>query len=359
MTASEFGLRKLCRNVSTQPLGVTCRSTGAARNGQGTMPGTLGSDMRQLNGLRRAVEYGATFLDTSDSYGCGHAERLIGRFLREHADDELRLSSKVGQVRGSAPHPYAGRHIHHQFEQTLENLYAEHLDLYVLESFDFGPGDRYLGTAIDQMRVLRQLGSIRAIGMRGPHVDHGTSLGEAVARAERFLYLFPLIRPDVVWTPFNALTPTVSLYGEDLFAFTARRGVGLVLADPLAHGLLAGQARLTTPRRPTQRDPPPAGPGFTPRPMEAITSGLRILRDRFGAAPGTPTRLALLSCLQRSANCVVVFDVTSERQVDENFACLGAPLADDELAFVDETYARMRAALHQETEHRPVQQARV
>ena len=88
---------------------------------------------------------------------------MLGRLLHEYPNNGLLVSSKVG----SAPHAYAGRHIHHQFQQTQENLYVEELDLYVLDSWDFGPQDRYLGTAIDQMQTLREVGAIWAIGMGG------------------------------------------------------------------------------------------------------------------------------------------------------------------------------------------------
>ncbi|KAB7835496.1 aldo/keto reductase [Streptomyces mobaraensis] len=343
MTAHDLGPRHLCRGILTHPLGLHCQ----------VQPDHIATG-RLLDGLLRAVEQGATFLDTADSYGCGHSERVIGRFLREYPDLPLRLSSKVGQVRGTAPHAFAGRHIHHQLEQSLENLYAEHLDLYVLDSFDFGRGDRYLGNAIDMMRTLRDLGSIKAIGMRGPHMDYAASPAQRKARAERFLYLFRLIKPDVVWTRFNAFTPAILLEGEDLFSFTARHGVGLVLAAPLAHGALTGRAgegvSSSRPVLPDLTRP-------TPRLTERVAEGLHTLQQRFGDAPGTLTRLALRWCLQRGDHCVVVVGFSSEAQVQENYNCLGDALTGHELAAVDEVYARFRAALQEEPERHPAHEA--
>ncbi|MEU0689834.1 aldo/keto reductase [Streptomyces uncialis] len=308
-----------------------------------------------LEGLHAAVGCGATFLDTSDSYGCGRSERVIGRFLREYPDTNLHLSSKVGRIRGSAPHPYAGRHIHHQLEQSLENLYAEHLDLYTLESFDFGPGDRYLGTAIEMLRALRDVGSIRAIGLRGPYAAYDASPAEWAAQAERFHFLFRLVRPDVVWTRFNAFTPCPLLDGEDLFSFTARRGTGLVLSAPLAHGALTGQLA----DAPLGRMGQHARAGLTPLVLELVENGLRALRRHFGTAEGTLARVALRSALQRGDHCVVVAGFGSAEQVAENYGCLGAPLTDEELAVVDEVYAGLRAGLQKLFEGRPVQAVRV
>lgn len=330
MPASDLGDRHLSRGLLVHPLGVTCASE---RDHSTPEDGDL------IDGLRCAVAHGATLLDTADSHGNGHAERVIGRFLRECPDDApLQLSSKVGHVRGSAPHPYAGRHIHHQYEQSVENLYVEGIDIYSLDSFDFGPGDRYLGTAIDTMHTLRKLRSIQAIGMRGPCVDYTASPQQMAAHVERFLYLFRLIKPDVIWTPFNALTPSLLLEDEDLFTFTAKRGVGLLLAAPLAHGILTGQPS-------TDAAFWRSIGGFEPQVAETMTSGFRALRARFGTAPGTLTRVALRFGLQRGEHCAVVAGFSNERQVAENYNCLAGPLTQDELAFLDEVYADFRVCI--------------
>jgi aryl-alcohol dehydrogenase-like predicted oxidoreductase len=345
MAAPDLAPRELCHGVVTHPLGVSVGRFGVDVGKSNRRAGV--SDAHFLDGLRRAAQYGMQFMDTADFYGFGHSERVIGRFLREYPDEQFLLSSKVGLVRGSAPHPYAGRHIHHQLEQTLDNLYLEHLDLYFLESFDFGEGDRYLGTAIDQMRTLRQLGFIKAIGMRGPDAAYAASPAERAARAKRFLHLFRLIRPDVVWTRFNAFTPVVPLDGEeDLFSFAAREGSGLVLAAPFAHGLLTGKSLASARQRPAQSSQGMPGWQGAPRAFETIASGLRALRDRFGDARGALTRVALRYCLQRTDRCVVVFGFTNGQQVAENYQSLGAPLTVAELAFVGEVYARMGAALN-------------
>ncbi|MFE7114471.1 aldo/keto reductase [Streptomyces sp. NPDC057654] len=344
MAVPDLAPRHLGRGLYVHPLGVNCGAIGASADEQTPeLNGQLPNDERYLHGLRRAVEHGATLVDTADAYGQGHSERVVGQLLREQPAATLQVSSKVGRLRGSAPHPYADRHIHHQFQQTLENLYIEELDVYILDSFDFGPDDRYLDTAIEQMRTLRQLGLTKAIGMRGPYASYGASPAERAAQSERFLHLFHLIRPDVIWTRFNALTPAISIDGEDLFTFTARRGTGVILAAPLAHGFLTGktvprtEARLDRYGRRTTRT------AFTPRIVEAIDSGLQLLREYFGDAPGTLPRLALRSCLQRADHCAVVVGFRNEVQVSESFRCLGAALTDTELGLLDEVYAQMRA----------------
>ncbi|MFJ1742576.1 aldo/keto reductase [Streptomyces microflavus] len=308
--------RHLGLGLLAHPLGVNLSACG--------LPGGRTRDEDDgpfLDGLRRAVELGANLLDAADYYGAGRAERLLGRLLREYPDRALLTSSKVGRIRGSAPHAYADRHIHHQLQQTLENLYVEALDLYTLASWDFGPQDRYLGPAIEQMRALREVGAIRAIGMRGPYVPTDAAPAERAACAERFLYLFRLIRPNVIWARCNALTPAITLEGEDLLTFTARHGVGVILAAP-------GDLGLRT--------------ALSPASIEVEPGGLESLRARFG--PGTLTRLALLSSLQRVDHCVTVVGYSNKDQVEESFRSLAGPaLTAVELRLLEDAYAQVRA----------------
>ncbi|MEU3046778.1 aldo/keto reductase [Streptomyces sp. NPDC006984] len=355
MTAFDSTKRHLGQGLFAHPLGVNCGAIGVSEDPHQAET----SDGHFLDGLRRAVELGANLFDTADCYGAGHAERMLGRLLREHPDENLVTSSKVGHIRGSAPHPYAGRHIHHQLQQTLENLYAEELDLYTLDSWDFGPQDRYLGSAIEQMRTLRDVGAVRAIGMRGPYVPYGATPAEREACAARFLRLFRIIRPNIVWTRFNALTPVISLEGEDLFAFTARHGAGVILGAPLAHGLLTGRA----PRNPMPDHGSAVRPtgraSLTPEQVARVTAGLQPLRVHFGSEPGTLTRLALLSCLQRADHCAAVVGFTTKAQLEESFGCLSGPaLTASELEVIDRAYAQIRADLERQSRPRLPQPVR-
>lgn len=194
--------RRLCRDLLLHPLGI-----GSGTSRWISPSSSLLDDGQVLDGLRRAVELGASFVDTADSHGDGHAERLIGKVLREYRGHHVQVASKFGSLRGSAVHPYAGPRVRHQLEQTLENLYLEELAVYTLDSYDFGPGDRYLDSAVEQMHAMRELGQIKAVGLRGP-----TST-DPMPTVHRFRELFDLIRPDVVWTQANGLLPPAVLEG--------------------------------------------------------------------------------------------------------------------------------------------------
>ncbi|WP_446040128.1 aldo/keto reductase [Streptomyces sp. SID1121] len=325
MVPKDLTHRPVTRGLFLSPLGV---GTGTSRWASAAVQP---DDALLLDGLRRAVQFGVGFIDTADSHRCGHAERLVGKVLKENPGHKMQVSSTVGRVRGSAPHPYAGPRVRHQLEQTLENLYLDELAVYTMESYDFGNGDRYLGPVVEQMRVLRELGQIRAIGLRGPD-------GRSSARfIHRFLYLFDQIRPDVVWTQASGLLPLADLGdGEDLGAFTSRRSVGLLIASPLANGVLAG-------RRPRME-------GMAADRVEAqtsaITQGLAVLSDRFGPSADALLRVALRFLLHQAQNAVVVVGLGDALQVGRYFDCLGRPLCPTDLTVIEEVFHRIRSTMN-------------
>ncbi|MFD4830633.1 aldo/keto reductase [Streptomyces uncialis] len=316
--------RQLARGLWTRPLGLHCARLGDSVTGRD-------GDARSLAALRRGIECGATLVDTSDSYGHGRSERLVGRLLREFPE-ALHLVSKVGHLRGSAPHPYAGKRIQHQLEQTLDNLYTDRVDVYVLDSHDFGPQDRYLDLVAEQMRTLRELEYIGAVGLRGPHAPYGAGPTERKAAEDRFAAVFRAIRPDVVWTRCNVLLPVSQVEGEDLVAFTRRHGVGLILASPLAHGLLVGGTgadRLLS--------------GLAGSARDTVCGRLAALHQRFGDAPRWLVRMALRWCLQRAAHAVTVIGFSTAQQVEEAFTGLGPPLSEEELRVWEEFSVTLRS----------------
>ncbi|MER5984187.1 aldo/keto reductase [Streptomyces sp. NPDC001787] len=324
MLPHDLPRRPVAPGLLLKPL---CVGTGTSRWSTST---SRPDDEKLLDGLRCAVESGVELVDTADSHLHGHAERLVGKILKENRGHRVQVSSTVGRVLGSAPHPYAGPRVRHQLEQTLENLYLAELAVYTLESYDFGNGDRYLAPVVEQMRTLRDLGQIRAIGLRGPD---GCSSPRDV---RRFRELFDEIRPDVVWTRANGLLPLPDIGdGEDLGTFTDRHGVGLLIASPLANGVLAG-------RRPRMES---RAADQAAKEIAAIDHGLAVLADRFGPSADARLRVALRFILHQAQNAVVAVGVGDRTEVSRYFECLDGPLCATDLAVIEEVFQLIRNAM--------------
>jgi aryl-alcohol dehydrogenase-like predicted oxidoreductase len=328
-------------------LGVGCWAIGGPAVNLGLPMGwSTADDDASLRGLARAFELGATLFDTADVYGLGHSERLLGRFLQQVPREQVVVCSKVGYFRGTAANAYQPLHLRHQLEQTLENLGTDYLDVYFLHNFDFGTGDAYLPAAIEQVRGFQAAGLVRAVGMRGPHrlaTERLTTPKAArVDKHARFREVFALVRPEVLAVRFNLLTPDDP---DDIFAFAARHGTGVLINKPLAQGLLTG--KYDPARRPI------FGPGdhrlrkrwFTRQGLGLVHEGLVPLRQRFGERPQDLVRVALRYCLQRAEGAAVLVGFTTPEQVEMNLTCLDAPLTDDELTFVAAAMGELRARL--------------
>jgi aryl-alcohol dehydrogenase-like predicted oxidoreductase len=114
--------------------------------------------------LRRAVELGVNFIDTSDAYGPDVSERLIGEALAPYAKGVV-IATKGGLTR-QGPNKWlpVGRpeYLTQQVEMSLRRLKLERLDLWQLHRIDPKvPVEESLGA----VTTLQQEGKIRHIGL--------------------------------------------------------------------------------------------------------------------------------------------------------------------------------------------------
>src|SRR5215475_2699508 len=93
------------RALGTQGLSVTAIGLGCM-----SLSGIYGAanDPQSEHLIRRAVELGIDHLDSSDMYGWGHNEELVGRAI-QGLRDRIVLATKFGQVRREGQNGVDGR----------------------------------------------------------------------------------------------------------------------------------------------------------------------------------------------------------------------------------------------------------
>ncbi|MFE9968661.1 aldo/keto reductase [Streptomyces sp. NPDC005525] len=308
------------------------------------------ADDSAVDALLSAHALGATVYDTSDTYGLGHSQRLLGRMLAQVPRESVRITCTVGAFKGTGLNAYSSLTLHGQVEQSLENLGVSCLDVLTLHHTDFGPRDRYLEEALETLQALREMGSIKAVGLRGPTrlvANSATACGVGDREsAARFAYLFQRLGPDVICTPFNALIPPPAPEtvdgedDEDIFSFARRHRVTTMICKPLAQGLLTGAYAPGT-----VFGPGDVRSGITAPVLEAVKEGLQPLRDRFGSAAGDLVHIALRYCLKRCPDSIVLAGFTSSQQVISNYEGLSSELSDEDDDFADSAYGALRRAL--------------
>jgi methylglyoxal reductase len=335
-------------NIRVSALGAGCWPLGGPDENLGMPMGWSEiDDATAFAALERAFQRGVTLFDTADVYGHGRSERRLAGLIAQVPRNDVVLTSKVGYFAGTAAHGYDPRHMRHQLEQSLQNLGIDFLDIYFLHHQDFGPDDRYLDGAVQAMRNFQAEGLVRAIGMRGPHrfaLDRLTTQphlrGDKIAR---FRGLFHTVNPDILAVRDNLLTPADRSAG--IFALADAHQCGVLVNKALGQGLLTGSYR---PGR--QRI---FGPGdhrgrkrwFGPQAAAVISAGIDELREVVGSETVALIRIALWSCLSRSAHAAVLVGFTSVEQADMNFGCLREPPDAGTVAAAREIMSRVQAKL--------------
>lgn len=116
------------------------------------------NDEKEIAGIRAAVEYGVTHIDTAEIYGGGHCEELVRQGIEGYDRSKLIITTKVlpGMDGG-----YDG--VLRACEASLTRLGMDYLDLYLLHRFP------HPGTPIKEvMRAMDRLvdeGMVKDIGV--------------------------------------------------------------------------------------------------------------------------------------------------------------------------------------------------
>lgn len=330
-------------NADVSVIGAGCWTIGGPVTNRGTPIGWDDVDPdAAFAGLVHALERGVTLYDTADVYGLGHSERLLGRLLRLVPRQDLTISSKVGYFAGTARHAYHPAQMRAQLATTLDNVGTDHLDIYFLHSSDFGPDDRYLLDAADLMQTWRAQGVIHAVGMRAPHrfaEEWAATDGPQAAETRRWLHLYDQVRPDVITTRYNLLSPLYADHETDIFRFARRDGLGVLIKQVLGQGLLLQAGSDPDQRQYSTGDHRRADPTFTPDNRRQLHARLAPLRHRYGPSPANMARLCVQYALHHSPDAAILVGFRNAEQIDTVLAALDHPLHADDIT-------QIRAVLH-------------
>ncbi len=301
--------------------------------------------------LYLVFKLGINIFDTADVYGLGKSERLIGWLVRKLKRegikrDELVIISKVGYFFGTAPHGYYPLHMKHQLEMSLDNLKTSYIDIYFFHHHDFGPKDKYLYKAVRLMKEFKRKGLIHFIGLRGPHQFLPSRKSKKASLEElfdRFFYLAEIIDPDIISVKYNMLDTEIDDYRIDIFRWAKERGIGIVIYEPLAHGLLTNKYNPTNPPKFSDQDHRSRKFWFTKEGIQIISSTLRILGRKFNCKTTEDyVHLALRFCLSRCDSAVIFVGFKNKQQVKENFSVSEKPLTEKEIQTIRKIFSTVK-----------------
>lgn len=262
-----------------------------------------------LRALAAALDRGINFYDTSDFYGQGRSEELIGEAFAGRRT-EVVIASKAGLLGDGTKTDFSAAHLRGALEASLKRLRTDYVDLYQLHS----PPPEAIGEdVVSTLDLLRQHGKIRAYGLSARSPE------EAKAALER--HAFPVLQVN-----FNLIDSRAVDCG--LFELAARAGAGIVARTPLSFGFLTG-------RYPADGDfhANDHRRRWSPEQRALWAEAPALFRKMVEKTPGqTAAQFALRYCLSRAGVSSAIPGMLTPAQVEENAAAADLPpLADDEL----------------------------
>jgi aryl-alcohol dehydrogenase-like predicted oxidoreductase len=265
--------------------------------------------------IHRALDLGVTFLDTSDVYGDGHNEELVGEAIAGRRD-EVQLATKFSLSRDGAGMRIDGRpeNVRASAEASLRRLRVDVIDLYYQHRVD---PQVPIEDTVGAMAELVQAGKVGHLG-----------LSEASAAS---------LRRAAAVHPIAALQSEWSLWTRDLegeVLATARNlGIGIVPFSPLGRGFLTGA--ITSPADFDEDDFRRGHPRFT---GEAFAANLRLVeavREMAAQKGVSPGQLALAWVMGQGRDVVPIPGTKRRRYLEENAGAAAVELSADDLARLD------------------------
>jgi aryl-alcohol dehydrogenase-like predicted oxidoreductase len=299
--------RKLGNSTLTVfPIGLGCMSLSGAYG--------KGDDAESIKVVHHAIDNGVNFLDSSDMYGWGHNETLLGKALTGGRRDKVVLATKFGQTQqpGGA-NGVNGRpeYVKQACEASLQRLGVDEIDLYYQHRVDPSvPIEETVGA----MGELVKAGKVRAIGLC-------EAKPETIKRAHE---IHPLA---AVQSEYSLL---YRQHAEETLATTRPLGIAYVAYSPLGRSLLTGSVKSAS------DIPEGDGRGRHPRfAGDNLAHNLQLAAaiEAMAKAKGcTPGQVALAWLLAQDSDIVPIPGTKRSARVDENVAATSVSLSADEAA---------------------------
>jgi aryl-alcohol dehydrogenase-like predicted oxidoreductase len=298
--------------LAHRALGTGGLSVSAIGLGCMSLSGIYGSadDAASEDLIRHAIDRGVDHFDSSDMYGWGHNEEVLGRALKGRRDQVV-LATKFGQTqRPGQSNGVNGRpeYVMAACEASLKRLGVEVIDLYYQHRADPAvPVEETVGA----MAKLVEQGKVRFLG-----------LSEAApARIRRAHAVHPIA---VVQTEYSLLYRQEA---EETRRTTIELGIGFVAYSPLGRGFLTGAIRSFADidgRR-------AAHPRFQQENFDrnrALVAKVEAIAAEKGC---TPSQVTLAWLLAQGPDVAAIPGTRYITRLDENIGALDVALTPDEI----------------------------
>ena len=282
-------------------------------------------DAESIAVVHHALDLGVNFLDSSDMYGWGQNEELLGRALRGRRDRVV-LATKFGNLRkpdGTAGVNGRPEYVPQACDASLKRLGVDTIDLYYQHRVD--PSVPIEETVGAMSRLVEQ-GKVRFLGL--------SEASPATVRRAHAVH------------PIAALQSEFSLLyrveAEETLPTLRELGISFVAYSPLGRSLLTGSTRTAAeiPADDRRRD----HPRFQEENLQKNLDLLKPLLDMAKQKGCTPGQLALAWLLARGKDIVPIPGTKRGARLAENVAAAAVSLTPAEVTALQEAVPAGAAA---------------
>jgi aryl-alcohol dehydrogenase-like predicted oxidoreductase len=295
--------------------------------GLGCMPlsGTYGEadDAQSIALIHHAIDVGINHLDSSDMYGWGHNEDLVGAALKGRRDNVV-LATKFGQIKtDGGGNGVNGRpeYVREACEASLKRLGVDVIDLYYQHRVD---PDVAVEETVGAMAELVKAGKVRFLGLSEASPD----------RIRKAHAVHPI---TVVQTEYSLLYREEA---EATRAVTRDLGISFVAYSPLGRGFLTGSLKSFSDidGRRAQH------PRFQQENFEHNRQLVAKIEAMAAAKGCTPAQLTLAWLLAQGDDVVAIPGTRHRARLDENAGAMAVSLTAEEIAAISTAIPKGAAA---------------
>ncbi len=279
------------------------------------------NDAESIATIHRALDSGVDLIVTSDAYGNGVNEELVGRALHARRGCAL-VATKFGNLAlaggGSGLSGGHPAYVPQACDRSLTRLGVEVIDIYGLHRVD--PAVPIEDT-VGAMKKLVEQGKVRYLAL--------SEAGAATIRRAHAVH------------PIAALETEYSLWSrdveKDVLPACRELGIGFMAYAPLGRGFLTATIKTLDALLPKDRRRD--HPRFDPANLERNAALLQPIEKLAADKRCTPAQVALAWVLAQGRDIVPIPGTKRREYLDQNVAALDIALDDDERAALAAAFA--------------------
>ena len=277
--------------------------------------------------IKRALDRGINFFDTSNSYSDGTSEEIVGRAIRDLAKrDDVVIATKLFFSARKDPNArgLSRKAIMIEIDASLRRLGTDHVDLYQIHRWD---DTTPIAETLEALHDVVKAGKARYLGASSMFA---WQFGKALHLADRH-----------GWTRFISMQNHYNLlYREEereMIGLCASEGIGVIPWSPLARGRLA---RPWDERAATER----AGTDEFGKRMfsQTVEASDRAIVDCVGEVAGarglSRAQVAIAWLLKQPTVTAPIVGVSKPGHLEQALDALSTELSPDEIARLEAPY---------------------